>query len=161
VIGTVLPACAGAPKNGREYQHRQKKKNTSNFEPDLTAHSSERLEKTSEAAGDSASGLRRLARTGGGICGAGGWLAGGAMAGLAGHALAGDAPCNAQSDAQYLADGFRFHFDMMVAAADALRRGASKSGSQLPDVCLRSKVLEITWRFLRCFGRWPLPEVNL
>jgi hypothetical protein len=54
--------------------------------------------------------------------------------------LAGEAARNTHANTQYPADGFRSHFDMMVAAADPKQTARVRRGCQLPDGCLRSKV---------------------
>jgi len=135
MIGTLQPACSRSPQNRREHQHWQQKKCAGYFEPDFPANIAEGLEEPAEATRNPARGLSRNARLAGntpltgrachtarplrGSC-ARRWLA---HDGLARHAAG-----NPQSHAQHSSDGLRFHFDMMVAAADIRRPLRIESG---------------------------------
>jgi hypothetical protein len=152
MIGAMLPARPRLPQNRAKDQYGQQKKNARNLQPDFSANATEWLEKAAESASNAAGSLScdapavsgigwRRARLGVG-CSRIGLLA------IAHDRLAGEAASHADTNAQYTANGFRSHFDMMVAAPD-LRSDLFKSNTGA--IC-RMDICEVRYR-----NQSPLP----
>ena len=135
MIGALQTARSRSPQNRREHQHREQKKCAGNFEPDFAANMSKGFEESAEPPRNPTRGLSCDARL---ACNASStgrachtalllWCAG-ARRGFAHDGLAGHAARNPQSHAQHPSDGLRFHFDMMVAAADIRKHLHLQSG---------------------------------
>ena len=149
----MLPTRSSSPQNRAEDQNRQQEKNAGNLEPDFAANATERLEEATQSASHAARGLscdattvcgtgRRCARLGAGRRSRIGLLA------FAHDGLASETARHSNSNTKHPADGFRSHFDMMVAAPD-LRGDLFESN---PGAICRMAVREVRYR-----NQSPLP----
>lgn len=128
VVGTVGVAHASAPKGGREDQHGQEKEDSGDLQPNDSTGMAERLQESTDAAGEAAAGgcgRAALSRRSGRGCGRlRGCRRPGGGESLGGHAARHTHPC-----AKDAADGFRSHFDMMVTAVPKFAAGCRFQGA--------------------------------
>jgi hypothetical protein len=123
VIRSVFPTRSRSPQHGCEHQNRKEEKYADNFQQDLAAHFLERLEKPRHTAAHiarrlaciSTSALRRWSR----------WnrtllhvRSRARRRTVSRDGLTRRAARHPQPDPKYPPNRLRFHFDMMVAAAD-------------------------------------------
>ena len=121
VIWPTLPACTCLPEHWCEDHDGQQEENAEDLEQDFAADAAEGLEEAREPATDSA-GCLTCGTTSSGRIGRRLLSCSLRIAGVLAHdGAARHAACYAQAYTQYSSDGLRFHFDMMVAAADTVR----------------------------------------
>ncbi len=128
MVGALLPAGPCTPQDRAEDEDRQEEEDAGDFEPDFSADAAKGLEEAAQSAGNAAGGLSGDAASVGGVRGrlAVGRCCTDGLA-FAHDGVAGHAACHPQPDAHYPADGFRFHFDMMVPAEDSRRPRCTKA----------------------------------
>lgn len=142
MIGAVQPACARAPKCRRKNKYREQKKDSRHLEPEDAAHSAKRLEKSADAPRHTAAG--RAKRTSASCCAGSSCWCSAVWRSLRSRAdaLSCNAPCDAQTDAEYPSNRFRSHFDMMVTAAACTMLCTRMDAWRLPSAHSGSKVIQ-------------------
>ena len=111
MVRALLPTGAGSPKYRGEGQHRKKKEGSRHLQPDLSSDRTEGLEKAGHTP----------AQIPAGQAGSGNARSGARLASVAPNLFAGNTSGDSQSDSESPANGFGFHFDMMVSVADPAR----------------------------------------
>jgi len=115
----MLPALARPPQNRSEHQDRKQEEHTHNLKQDLATHSLERSQESGDAFADIPCSLTRISSTHLRRCSRALLRAGSRARRLStGDSIARHPARYAQANPKYPSNRLRFHFDMMVAAAD-------------------------------------------